>query len=67
MTDDRQDTAVCIGLLLLIGGVLIGRELIGLWPTFTVSTAAVAAHFAAPTVAREVAARRYARHLRRRL
>ncbi|WP_236241693.1 hypothetical protein [Streptomyces sp. CC228A] len=67
MTDVRQETAVCIGLLLLIGGVLIGRELIGLWPTFTVSTAAVVAHFATPIAAREVAVRRYARHLRRHL
>ncbi|OII67464.1 hypothetical protein BJP39_01000 [Streptomyces sp. CC77] len=65
--DDDQNTAVCIGLLLLIGGVLLGRELVGIWPTFALSTSAVVGHFAFPAVSREAAVRRNARRLRRRL
>ncbi|MFE3585071.1 hypothetical protein [Streptomyces vinaceus] len=57
MRDESHALAVTVGLLLLIGGVLIAREALGLWPAFTLAVAPVVGVYAAPR-ARQAAARR---------
>lgn len=65
MRDEEQALAVTVGLLLLIGGVLIARELLGLWLAFTVAVVPVVGGYAAPIVARWLTLRRFARAVRR--
>ncbi|MEU1824806.1 MULTISPECIES: hypothetical protein [Streptomyces] len=63
--DERQELAVTIGLLLLVGGVLLGDALFGPWPTLAVGVTFVLVHYLGPHAGGEVAVRRFARRLRR--
>ncbi|MFB7225661.1 MULTISPECIES: hypothetical protein [Terrabacteria group] len=64
--DEAHAFAVTVGLLLLIGGVLLMRQLWGVWAAFALAAAPVLACYLGPPIAREVAVRRFARQLRRR-
>lgn len=67
--DDRDGLAVVLAVVLLIGGVLICRELVGLWPTVAVAYGPLLAAYCGPTLLRraavELEVRRGARSLRR--
>ncbi|WP_411120353.1 hypothetical protein [Streptomyces sp. 058-1L] len=61
--------AVAVAVALLVGGVLIGRELLGLWPVVVVAYGVLLAVYCGPMLARRVAdealVRRFARRLKR--
>lgn len=65
--DGGQALAVTLGLLLLIGGTLLLRELAGLWPAFAVATGAVVGAYYLPGITRRLIERRAVRRLRRAL
>lgn len=66
MDREEQRLAITIALLLLIGGTLLGQQLIGTWPTLAVGVVLVVGGYALPLLVREALARRVARELRRR-
>ncbi|MGX1226895.1 hypothetical protein [Streptomyces ambofaciens] len=65
--DQDQALAAVLAALLLVGGTLIVRELLGLWPAVAVGMAPALALYGGPPVARRIAAevevRRFRRHL----
>ncbi len=64
--DEQQALAVTVGLLLLVGAVLMARELLGLWVTFTLAAGVIlGAGYGLPWLVREVTVRRFSRQLRR--
>ncbi|EST17868.1 hypothetical protein [Streptomyces niveus] len=63
--DDDQALAVTLALLLLIGAVLIAREVLGLWLAFGLPAAAVVAAYWCPTLVWRLAVRRLVRQVRR--
>ncbi|ORT53323.1 hypothetical protein BKD26_38700 [Streptomyces sp. CB03238] len=65
MRDEEQALAVTVGLLLLIGGVLMARELLGVWVAFGLGSGAVVGGYCLPWVIRWVTIRRAVRQLRR--
>jgi hypothetical protein len=65
MRDGDQGLAITVGLLLVVGGVLIGVGLVGVWRTFTVAVVLIVGGYLSPAVARWVTVRRFARSLRR--
>lgn len=65
--DDRQALAVTLGLLLLIGGVLLLREVAGVWWAFTITAGAVVGAYYLPDITRRLITRRAVRRLRRAL
>lgn len=62
---EDQALAVTVGLLLLVGGVLIGRELIGVWGTFGVAVVLIVGGYLAPRIVRWLTVRQFGRRLRR--
>lgn len=64
MHDETQRLAITLGLLLLIGGVLIGSQLIGVWLTFGISTSIIVGVYAGTQVKYEIKVRRFIRRMR---
>ncbi|MER5371451.1 hypothetical protein [Streptomyces sp. NPDC002722] len=67
--DERDGLAAAVAVVLLIGVVLISRELVGLWWTVAIAYGPLLVAYCGPTLARraaiEVEVRRYRRAVRR--
>ncbi|MFF2527267.1 hypothetical protein [Streptomyces liangshanensis] len=63
--DEEQALAVTLALLLLIGGVLVLRELLGVWGAFASAAGVVLAGYYTPWLVRWAIVRRAVRELRR--
>lgn len=63
--DDEDRLAVLLAVLLALGGVLILRELLGLWATFAAGTVVAVSVWAVPYVVEAVDVRRLRRELER--
>lgn len=68
---DQDPLAVTLAVALLVGGVLIGRELLGLWPVVALAYGVLLAAYCGPTLAHRLVVLlevwRFRRHLRRTL
>ncbi|MFC8778403.1 hypothetical protein ACFT5E_34725 [[Kitasatospora] papulosa] len=66
---ERDSLALTLAVGLLIGGVLIGREILGLWPVVAVTYGPLVAIYCGPEVVRRLLIRRevwrFGRELRR--
>lgn len=62
-----QALAAVLAALLLVGGTLIVRELLGLWPAVAAGMAPALALYLGPPAARRIAAEVTVRRFRRRL
>ncbi|MFC9056323.1 hypothetical protein [Streptomyces anthocyanicus] len=65
--DQDQAFAAVLAALLLVGGTLIVRELLGLWPAAVLGMAPALALYGGPPVARRIVAEVEVRRMRRHL
>ncbi|MEU6127410.1 hypothetical protein [Streptomyces sp. NPDC047123] len=65
--DHDQALAAVLAALLLVGGTLIVRELLGLWPAVAVGMAPALALYGGPPAARRIVAEVEVRRMRRHL
>jgi hypothetical protein len=65
--DDHDALAVTLAVALLAGGVLIGRELLGLWPVVALVYGPLLAAWCGPVLARRVAVEVRVHRMRREL
>ncbi|MFH9576363.1 hypothetical protein ACH4MG_38395 [Streptomyces sp. NPDC017454] len=65
--DQDQLLAAALAALLLVGGTLIVRELLGLWPAVAIGMGPILAAYCGPPAARRIVAAAEVRRFRRRL